>query len=255
MPRAAIYIGTSGWSYDHWKGPFYPADLANRNMLGYYAQHLRSVEINNSFYRLPERATFEHWRDAVPDGFLFSTKASRYITHMKKLKDPKTSVRQFFMRVGALGRALGPILFQLPPRWSFNERRLADFLDHLPAKYLYAFEFRDLTWLNDCAFSLLRQRSAALCIYDLAGFQSPLEITADFCYLRLHGPNTAYGGSYEIRALARWARRISTWSRSGHAVYCYFDNDERGYAVDNALRLQAMLRAGDSQRRVVPCAR
>jgi uncharacterized protein YecE (DUF72 family) len=241
MPRAAIYIGTSGWSYDHWKGLFYPEDLASQDMLGYYAHRLRSVEINSSFYRLPERPTFERWRDAVPDGFVFSTKASRYITHMKKLKDPKLSARRFFTRVGALGRALGPILFQLPPRWSFNEHRLADFLDQLPAKYRYAFEFRDSTWLNDRAFTLLGQHNAALCIYDLAGFRSPLETTADFVYLRLHGPKTAYGGSYDTRALACWARRISAWAQSGRTAYCYFDNDERGDAVDNALRLQAML--------------
>jgi uncharacterized protein YecE (DUF72 family) len=241
MPHAGLYIGTSGWSYEHWKGPFYPEDLASQDMLGHYAQRLRSVEINASFYRLPERATFEHWRDAVPDGFRFSVKASRYITHMKKLKDPKASVRRFFTRAGALGRALGPILFQLPPRWSLDERRLADFLDQLPVQYRYSFEFRDSTWLNDRSFALLRQHNAALCIYDLAGFLSPLEITADFVDVRLHGPKTAYGGSYETRALARWAKRISTWSRTGHTVYCYFDNDERGYAADNALRLQAML--------------
>jgi uncharacterized protein YecE (DUF72 family) len=241
MPRAALYIGTSGWSYDHWKGPFYPEELASQDMLGYYAQRLRSVEINTSFYRLPERATFEHWRHAVPDGFVFSAKASRYITHMKKLKDPKASVRRFFTRAGALGRALGPILFQLPPRWSFDERRLADFLDQLPAKHRYAFEFRDPTWLNDRAFALLGQHNAAVCIYDLAGFRSPLEITTDFIYLRLHGPKTGYGGRYDTRALARWAKRISIWSQDSRTVYCYFNNDECGYAVDNALRLQAML--------------
>jgi uncharacterized protein YecE (DUF72 family) len=241
MPSAAIHVGTSGWSYDHWKGPFYPGDLASRDMLGYYAQRLNSVEINSSFYRLPDRATFGHWRDAVPDGFVFSTKASRYITHMKKLKDPETSTSPFLARIGTLGRALGPILFQLPPRWSFNERRLADLLDELPAKYRYAFEFRDSTWLNDHAFALLAQHNAALCIYDLAGFRSPFEITADFVYVRLHGPGTAYGGSYETRALARWAGRITTWARSGHTVYCYFNNDVHGYAVANALRLQAML--------------
>ena len=216
-------------------------DRAGQDMLGYYAKRLRSVEINSSFYRLPERATFEHWRDTVPDRFVFSTKASRYITHMKKLNDPKASVHRLFTRAGVLGRALGPILFQLPPRWSFNERRLADFLDELPAQYRYAFEFRDSTWLNDRAFALLRQHGAAVCIYDLAGFLSPLETTADFVYVRLHGPKIAYAGSYETCALARWAKRISTWSRTGHTVYCYFDNDERGYAVDNALRLQAML--------------
>ncbi|HEY7673206.1 MAG TPA: DUF72 domain-containing protein [Gammaproteobacteria bacterium] len=241
MPSAAIHIGTSGWSYEHRKGTFYPEDLGSRDMLGHYAQRLRSVEINSSFYRLPDRATFEHWRDAVPDGFVFSTKASRYITHMKKLKNPTASVRRFFTRVGALGHTLGPILFQLPPRRSFHERRLVDFLDHLPAKYRYAFEFRDPTWLNDRAFAALRRHNAALCIYDLAGFRSPLEITAGFVYLRLHGPGTAYACRYETHALARWAKRISTWSESGRTVYCYFDNDERGYAVDNALCLRAML--------------
>lgn len=210
-------------------------------MLEYYTRRFGSVEINNSFYRLPERAAFAHWRDAVPDGFVFSTKASRYITHMKKLKDPRTSVRRFFARVTALGDTLGPILFQLPPRWAFNERRLAEFLDDLPDGHSCAFEFRDHTWLNGRAFELLRQHNAALCIYDLAGFQSPAEVTADFVYLRLHGPEREYCGSYATSALERWANRCSAWSDGGLPVYCYFDNDERGYAVENALRLRSIL--------------
>jgi uncharacterized protein YecE (DUF72 family) len=243
MHDAATHIGTSGWSYDHWRGSFYPDDLPSGEMLGLYARCFTSVEINTSFYRLPERATFKQWRDTVPSGFTFSVKASRYLSHMKKLKNAKTSARRFFARASTLGDTLGPVLFQLPPRWSFDELRLADFLASQPPENPLAFEFRDHSWFNARAFELLEKHNAALCIYDLAGFQSPLEITADFVYLRLHGPADAYRGSYSTRRLDTWAERLSSWSQRGLSVYCYFNNDEAGYAAENALRLRAMLDA------------
>ena len=190
-----IHVGTSGWSYDHWKGPFYPGNLPGNRMLEYYAQHFRSVEINCSFYRLPEKKTLQHWYECTPDDFLFTAKASRYITHMKKLKDPQESVPVFLDRISLLKDKLGPILFQLPPRWRFNATRLGAFLDSLSNEFRYAFEFRDHSWLNREALELLARHNMSFCIYELEGFVTPDEITADHIYVRLHGPGDAYQGS------------------------------------------------------------
>lgn len=239
--RARIRIGTSGWSYPHWRGVFYPDGLPASRELDFYAEHFGSVEINNTFYRLAERGTLELWHDRVPPDFVFSIKASRYITHMKKLKDPAASTARFFEPVGALGGKRGPVLFQLPPGWRFNARRLAEFLAVLPGDGRYTFEFRDRSWLNDDCFELLRQRGAALCIYDLAGYTSPKEITTDFVYVRLHGPGAAYGGCYDKQVLSGWAGALSAWSAKGLDIYCYFNNDEAACAVMNAQSVEAML--------------
>jgi uncharacterized protein YecE (DUF72 family) len=238
---AAIRVGTSGWSYQHWKGPFYPQDISDERMLEHYAERLPSVEINNSFYHLPQRSTLEQWRRATPDNFVFSVKASRYITHMKKLKDPGASVARFLERIETLGDKLGPILFQLPPRWSFNEERLTSFLQCLSTNFEYAFEFRDQRWLNEKTYSLLTRHKAALCIYDLDGFLSPKRLTAGFVYVRLHGPSGYYEGNYGVQTLAGWAGAFSTWASQGHSIYCYFDNDQAGYAALNAVRLWKMI--------------
>lgn len=236
-----IHIGTSGWSYDHWKGPFYPQALPTDQMLEYYAQHFRSVEINNSFYHLPEKKTLQHWHDSTPDDFLFTAKASRYITHMKKLKDPLQSVPVFLDRISLLKDKLGPILFQLPPRWHFNAMRLDAFLDSLDNVFRYAFEFRDQSWLDREIIELLARHNAAFCIYELEGFSTPEVITADFIYVRLHGPDGAYQGSYSHKALSTWAERFTDWALQGKMVYCYFDNDQLGYATKNAGQLQKIL--------------
>jgi len=236
-----IYIGTSGWSYDHWKGPFYPKALPTDQMLEHYAQHFRSVEINSSFYRLPDRKTLRHWYDSTPNDFLFTAKASRYITHMKKLKDPLESAPAFLERISLLKDKLGPVLFQLPPRWHFNIERLGAFLDSLGNGFRYAFEFRDHSWLNREALELLTRHNAAFCIYELEGFSTQEVITADFIYVRLHGPDGAYQGSYSHKALSTWAETFTGWVLQGKQVYCYFDNDQLGYAAINADRLQKIL--------------
>lgn len=237
-----IHIGTSGWNYDHWRGPFYSPQLAQSDVLSAYASHFRSAEVNNSFYQLPAEATLRRWRDTVPDGFIFAVKASRYITHMKKLKDPDEPVATLLDRVAKLGRTLGPILFQLPPRWRVNVERLDGFLRTLPNEHRYAFEFRDPSWFDQRVYDLLAGHGAAFCIYDLDRNLSPTEVTADFVYIRLHGPEGAYRGSYDERALSGWADAIASWADQGKAVYCYFDNDEAGYAPQNAGRLDEMLR-------------
>jgi uncharacterized protein YecE (DUF72 family) len=236
-----IHIGTSGWSYDHWKGPFYPGHLADERMLACYAGHFRTTEINTSFYHLPAEETLKLWHELTPADFLFAVKGSRYITHMKKLKDPGQSVSAFLRRIRILGDKLGPILFQLPPRWRFNKERLAAFLDALSGEFRYAFEFRDRSWLNEETREMLSRHGAAFCIYELGGFLSPKEITSDLVYVRLHGPGGPYQGSYNDECLSGWAGDFARWAAQGHAVFCYFDNDERGYAARNAMSLQAML--------------
>lgn len=237
-----IRIGTSGWHYAHWRGTFYPADLPTSAWLAYYRERFDTVEINNSFYRLPSEATLALWRDAVPPGFTFAAKASRYLTHTKKLKDPEGPLHTLLPRLEVLGATLGPILFQLPPRWRCNLERLETFLAVLPATHRYAFEFRDPSWHVPAVYDLLRRHGMAFCAYDLSAFQAPLVVTADFAYVRLHGPGPgAYQGSYPQEQLAVWARRIRDWDRELAAVYVYFDNDERGFAVHDALRLRRLL--------------
>jgi uncharacterized protein YecE (DUF72 family) len=240
-PPARVCIGTSGWHYRHWKGCFYPEELPSAGWLPYYAGLFHSVEVNNSFYHLPPEDSLDQWRDAVPDDFVFSVKASRYISHMKKLKDPSTTLPPFLERVTLLGDKLGPILIQLPSHWHLDILRLRDFLQSLDDRYRYAFEFRDPGWFDDRVYAALAEHQAAFCIFDLNRQLSPLEVTADFVYVRLHGPDGPYQGCYDNRALSRWVKRIRDWQDSGKPVHCYFDNDEKGYAPQNALTMQQML--------------
>jgi uncharacterized protein YecE (DUF72 family) len=237
-----IHIGTSGWHYKHWRGSFYGPDVRAADMFRFYVHQFDTVEINNSFYRLPTTKALRDWKDAAPNKFCFAVKASRFLTHMKKLKDPKPGLRRFFARVETLGRNLGPILFQLPPRWQCNFTRLSCFLAALPGKHRAAFEFRDPTWHHQTIYDLLRRHNAAFCVYELAGFQSPVEFTADFAYIRLHGPDGAYQGRYTEKRLDGWAKQIREWQRRLNDVYVYFDNDQNGYAALNALELKKMLK-------------
>lgn len=236
-----LRIGTSGWHYAHWRGRFYPWELPSSGWLAFYAGRLTSTEINQSFYGLPSSDQLRTWSQATPDDFLFAAKASRYLTHLKKLKDPAQPLVRLENRLRGLGPKLGPILFQLPPNWRFNADRLDSFLSLLPTGQRHVFEFRDHRWINDRSQQLLSDHGAAFCIYELGGFQSPLLVTADFVYLRLHGPQAAYQGNYGIQALVHWAGRIRNWSDQGLDVYCYFDNDQEGYAVTNALSLNQIL--------------
>ncbi len=245
--RGQIWVGTSGWSYDHWIGPFYPKGTAASDYLPFYAQHFASVEINSTFYGLPKPASVQSWLEQTPPGFLFACKASRYLTHMKKLKDPDTGLAKFLAAIEPLGPKLGPILFQLPPHWRRNAARLEEFLQALPAGQRYAFEFRDESWFSEEIYALLKRYGAAFCCYDLAGRESPREVTADYCYVRLHGPGDAYAGCYDDAALADWSQQLLTWSNAGHDSYCYFDNDEKGYAARNATRLFELLRERRAQ--------
>jgi uncharacterized protein YecE (DUF72 family) len=236
-----IHIGTSGWNYKHWKGHFYPEGLSPSKWLEFYVKHLRTVEINTSFYNLLQKNTFEKWYHNVPVDFIFSIKASRFITHMKKLKESESALKRFLEPIVGLKEKLGIILFQLPPYWHVNLQRLNDFLSQLPNRYRFAFEFRDDSWWQEETYQLLKKYNAAFCIFDLAGTQSPEEVTADFIYIRLHGPGDAYQGDYDIQTLAEWAETFNVWRKKVREIYCYFDNDERAFAVKNAVELQKML--------------
>jgi uncharacterized protein YecE (DUF72 family) len=237
-----VHIGTSGWYYKHWLGVFYPKKFPAQDMLTFYAQHFDTVEINNSFYRLPANSTFDAWRETAPEKFLFAVKGSRFITHMKKLKDPESSTAKFFRGAERLLEKLGPILFQLPPRWHLNSQRLAEFLETLPKEHKYSFEFRDSSWHIAQVYDLLRKHNCAFCIYDLSGSETPLEVTADFTYIRFHGPTEArYAGSYPTQTLTKWARRIEEWQKSLSDVYVYFNNDVGGHALENAQKLKELV--------------
>ena len=237
-----IRIGTSGWYYKHWRGPYYPAAWPPARMLCFYMNDFDSVEINNSFYRLPTFQAVEAWRETTPPNFCFTVKASRFFTHLKKLKDPEVGLRKFVPLIQHFGEKLGPILFQLPPHWRCNLDRLAEFLRALPGDYRYSFELRDPSWHTTSVSRLLTRHNVAFCMYELAGFQSPLTITADFVYIRLHGPGQKkYEGDYSRRALHAWAERIDQWKSQLQAIYVYFDNDQAGFAVKNARELKKIL--------------
>jgi uncharacterized protein YecE (DUF72 family) len=250
---ARVHIGTSGWHYPHWRGPFYPEKHAPARMLQFYITHFDTVEINNSFYKLPNPQTFESWREATPEHFCFAVKASRFLTHNKKLKDPENALQNFLPRAEALKQKLGPILFQLPPRWRVNLERLREFLQTLPRSHRYAFEFREPSWNTEAVYDTLRRYNAAYCIFELAGFMSPLPITADFTYVRLHGPGGKYQGCYSQPQLQQWAEQIAEWGKL-RAIYLYFDNDQAGYAAQNALELKQLL-PGRIQANVEPEAK
>jgi len=238
-----IRIGTSGWHYKHWIGTYYEAKQPQK-MLARYVQDFDTVEINNSFYHLPSARALKEWRASTPHDFRFAAKASRFLTHMKKLNNAEQGLERYLSCIELLGDKLGPVLFQLPPNWQVNVQRLSEFLQLLPASHRYAFEFRNETWNSAEVLELLRRHRVAVCIHHIAGYESPLSITTDFGYIRLHGPGGNYQGCYSDEELGVWARRILGWSSDLAAVYVYFDNDDSGYAPRNALRLRSLLTAG-----------
>lgn len=237
MRKTKIHIGTSGWHYLHWKGPYYPENLSTKNFLTYYSNEFQTVEINNTFYKLPTISVIKKWKESVPKSFLFSVKMSRYITHSKRLNDPKKSLLKFFNRIKHIKPNLGVVLIQLPPHWPLNFERLASFIQALPKGYRYAFEFREESWLCEEVFALLKRHGHALCLFELDRMETEKIVTAKFVYIRLHGPKGAYQGNYSAKALSVWAKDIKRWKKQGKEVFCYFDNDEKGFAPKNALTL------------------
>jgi len=233
-----IHVGCSGWNYDGWKGNFYPEKISASKMLPEYAKQLETVEVNGTFYSLPKPKSVKEWAKLVPKDFIFSEKASRYITHMKKLKDPKEPLGNLYEILEPFGDKLGPVLFQLPPSWNVNLGRLKDFLNCLSQDFRYTFEFRDKSWLCDEVYAVLHKHNSALCVYDYQQYQSPKELTADFVYVRLHGPEQqAYKGSYKDDVLDGHAKDFKNWQRGGKEVFCYFDNDDKANAPKDAKRL------------------
>jgi uncharacterized protein YecE (DUF72 family) len=235
-----IRIGTSGWVYTHWRGIFYPKNLPQRDWFAYYAREFDTVEINNSFYRLPSADAFDTWRQQAPSGFLYAVKASRYLTHMKKLKDPEEPLQRFFERASRLSNTLGPILYQLPPNWQVNLPRLEHFLSILPKQYTHVLEFRDESWLIEEVFRLLERYHVAHCIHDMYPLKIPARVTSPTVYLRFHGSLTD-GGDYELATLKTWGRRIADWSNEKLDVFVYFNNDIEGYAVKDTKMLRELL--------------
>jgi len=238
---ARIHVGTSGWHYKHWIDDFYPHRFPTAKMLPWYAREFQTVEINNSFYRLPESRTFEEWAKIVPSGFLFAVKASRFLTHMKRLKDPADSIQLFFSRANHLGEHLGPVLFQLPPKWHADVGRLRDFLTLVPPNHKYAIEFRDDSWYTETVCDLLRRHNVALCLHDWHALPWSHALTADFTYIRFHGTSGKYAGTYPEPLLQQWANQIGKWTTDLSAVFVYFNNDVGGHAIRNARTLLGLL--------------
>ena len=234
-------IGCSGWQYRHWSGDFYPSELPQTRWLEHYAGTFDTVELNNSFYRLPGRTTFAGWRRRSPTGFVFAVKASRYLTHVKRLSEPVEPLRRLWDSAGGLGEKLGPVLYQLPPRWKRNAERLEGFLDALPKGPLQAVEFRDESWYHDEIYALLESRGVAMCLHDMSGSSSPMRRVGTFTYVRFHGADVRYGGRYTDAALDQWAERLGSDLAEGREAYAYFNNDMGGHAPRDAIRLRERL--------------
>jgi uncharacterized protein YecE (DUF72 family) len=236
-----LWVGTSGFVYVHWRrGVFYPEGLRQREELPYYAQHFRTVELNNPFYRLPASESFDRWRDAVPDDFLYAVKASRYITHIRRLREPAESIGRFMERAERLGPKLGPVLFQLPPTFTADVAALRRFLDQLPEDRRWVVEFRHPSWHTPQVYDALADHSVALCIPVGGRVRPDLVTTAPFVYLRMHageGP----GGGFTAEQLAHWAKRLRGLGRAGKDRFVYFNNDAEGHAPRDARTLLDLL--------------
>ena len=234
-------IGTSGWHYADWRGRFYPEKLPMAKWLEFYAGHFTTVELNNSFYRLPTESTFAGWREAVTAGFTFAVKVSRFITHIKRLNNVEEPMDNFISRARNLNEKLGPLLYQLPPNLYRNDDLLESFLPTLPRGMKHVIEFRHQSWLADEVFAILRRHNVGLCIFDMPSLRCPLAATADFGYVRFHGSGSLYSSCYTDEELADWAGSIAQLAAGLKEVYIYFNNDIDGYAVRNAFTLREYL--------------
>jgi len=234
-------IGTSGWHYQHWQGVFYPEDLAKSDWLKYYTAHFPTVEVNNTFYHLPKDNSLEKWYQLAPPDFIFTTKASRYITHIKRLKDTSQSLQLLFDKIHILGEKLGSVLYQLPPGLHKDIGLLKSFINRLPRNHISVFEFRHKSWFCDDTFQLLKDNNMSFCIHDLAGLATPKVITSKTIYVRFHGPGQRYAGNYTRQQLSAWAQWIEQNSCDVKFVFVYFNNDIQGYAIKNARQLRKLL--------------
>jgi uncharacterized protein YecE (DUF72 family) len=228
------YVGCSGWHYDHWRILYYPPGTKKTEWLSFYAKQFNTVEINSSFYRLPSERALIRWRENTPDNFIFAIKASRFITHVNKLRNCRVALGNFLSRVSFLKSKLGPLLYQLPPSIERNDDMLCGFLDLLPHGYRHVFEFRHDSWINEAIFHILQQYNVALCIADIPNMDFPLITTSDFAYIRFHGNKELYSSCYSNRELLQWSQNIINLNGAIKAVYIYFNNDAKAFAVKNA---------------------
>lgn len=239
-----IYIGTSGYNYQHWKGIFYPKNLTQSKWLQFYCQHFKIVELNVTFYRLPSKENFKSWHRKTPKDFKFVIKGSRYITHIKRLKSCHGPLKVFFANASALKEKLTCVLWQLPSSFKFDLKRLKDFIGIIKKKYsfcLHSFEFRHNSWFNEQTFSLLKENNINLCIADSPELKTPEVITSNFIYLRFHGGKILYESNYSKKELKMWAKKAKSCLRGKKLLLTFFNNDTQGFAIKNALEFREML--------------
>jgi len=249
-----LYIGTSGWVYGHWEGIFYPKDLPSKDKLKYFSQHFKTAEINYSFYHLPRPATYQKWYSQTPADFIFAVKASKFITHIKRLKGVKTAWRTFLENALNLKEKLGPILFQFPPSFKATEeniKRLEKFLSLITTHQLinssthqlkFAFEFRHKSWCDKKIYNLLKKYKVAWVIADSPRYPKAEVVTCDFVYIRMHGSKILFFSKYTKKELKELGDKIKKWLKQNLDVYCYFNNDAYGYAIENARELLKFLK-------------
>ena len=250
MPKGKLFIGTSGWVYSHWKGVFYPKDLSPKDKLKYFSQHFKTTEINYSFYRLPSQSVYQNWYSQTPENFLFALKASRFITHIKRLKGVKKDWKIFIKNGLTLKEKLGPILFQFPPSFRAtgeNIKRLEEFLKfirinprlnpHKSAALRFAFEFRHQSWRDEKIYKLLKKHKAVWVIADSPCYPRADIVAGDFAYIRMHGSKVLFSSKYTKKELSSLSGKIKKWLKQGKDVYVYFNNDACGYALKNAKEL------------------
>jgi uncharacterized protein YecE (DUF72 family) len=249
-----VLIGTSGWQYADWRGRFYPKGLGQTKWLEHYGNHFETVELNNSFYRLPDEETFARWRASTPGDFVFSVKASRYLTHVRRLQDPEEPVHRLMDHARGLGPKLGPVLVQLPSNLRVDVGALEAVLRAFPRRTRVAFEPRHESWFVDDVAAVLRAHDAALCLVDAPGRKAPLWRTAGWGYLRLHEGRAAPSPCYGRRALATWAERLAGLWSSGEDVFVYFNNDRGGCAVRDAHRFARAVTSAGLLPSLVPTA-
>ena len=236
-----IRIGTSGWYYNHWTELFYPAKLSKSKWFEYYAEHFDTVEINNTFYHQPKQESIKRWQRLAPEHFIYSVKANRYITHIKRLKEASEPLERFFEGVRLLKKKLGPILYQLPPSLHKDLDLLKTFIKLLPKNQLGVFEFRHKSWFSENTYKLLKKFNVGFCIHDMPGVPSPRIVTGDIIYIRFHGPTGRYEGNYSKSALQNWAKWVKEHTKEVRSVYAYFNNDIDANAVRNAKQLKQLL--------------
>ncbi len=244
----SIYIGTSGYNYKHWaNGVFYPNSLPQNRWLDYYSSYFNAVELNVSFYRLPKKETFQKWKGQTPSEFCFVAKGSRYITHIKRLKDSLAPLKRFFANAIGLGKKMALVLWQLPPHAKIDIERLTLFCKNIKeTRYAtnigHVFEFRHRSWFVEETYKVLRNNNFALCMAHSSRWPLEMQITADYIYLRFHGGEGIYDSNYPDRDLRKWADRVKEWQSKVKDIYAFFNNDAHCYAVKNGLRLKELVR-------------